>query len=172
MTKSRILAIIFMVIYITLLFFFVKMGLEDSEKSTETSSQVVEVVTEVVEKVTPDDYVVNKEKVSFLTRKIIGHFGYNVIMGIFLLLAIYAFFYYKCDYAQYKKYTFKFFLIAILASLFIAIISELIQLIPAGRSCEIKDMAIDYSGAVFGSLLTMLGFMIFTKKQKGVNEND
>ena len=170
MAKNKILSIVFMVIYLTLLFFFVRMGLENSEQSTETSSQVVEVVTEVVEKVTPDDYVVDKDKVSFLTRKIIGHFGYNVIMGVFLLLAIYAFFYDKCDKAQYKKYSFKLFLIVITFSLVIAIISELIQLIPAGRSCEIKDMAIDYSGAVLGSLLSMLGFLIFCKKTKGVSE--
>ena len=64
------------------------MALEDSQKSTNTSNGVVEVVVEVVEAVTPNDYEVNVEKVSIITRKMIGHFGYNLIMGMILMFAI------------------------------------------------------------------------------------
>lgn len=165
MKKSKILSIIFIVIYLALLVYFVIMGLEDNQKSTETSGVVVEVVTEVIETVTPPDYVVNKEKVSLLTRKIVGHFGYNVLMGIFLLLACVCFFIVKIDYNKYLKYLIKCFLLTLVITFSIAIISELIQLIPSGRSCEVKDMLIDFSGGVLGLILSSLGFLIYCKNK-------
>lgn len=173
MKKSKILSIVFIVIYLALLSYFVIMGLEDSKKSTETSGVVVEVVTEVIESVTPPDYVVNEEKVAFLTRKIVGHFGYNVLMGIFLLLACLCFFIVKIDYNKYFKYLIKCFLLTFVTTLVIAIVSELIQLIPSGRSCEVKDMLIDFSGGVLGLVLSSLGFLIYCKtKNKKESENN
>lgn len=162
-TKYKIISIILFSIYIGLFVGFVCMALEDSQKSTDTSSVVVDVVVDVVEAVTPSDYVVNKEKVSLFTRKVIGHFGYNVLMGMVLMFAIYFLFRKDSFIYENKKYLYNYGIIAILGSLLIAIISELLQLIPEGRSCEFKDMLIDYSGAVFGIIISFIILLICFK---------
>ena len=163
----------FVLIYIFLFVWFVFMALEDSEKSTKTSGVVTEVVVEVVEAVTPESYVVNEEKVSIITRKVIGHFGYNVLMGLILMLAIY-FLFRKEDFASVKKkYLINHVLIAIFGSIVIAILSEVLQLIPAGRSCEFKDMLIDFSGGIFGVIISylILLLVINVKNNKAKEQN-
>ena len=163
MTKTKITSIVFIVIYILLLSYFIIMGLEDSKKSQETSGKVEEIVTEVIDTVTPSDYQVSEETVSVITRKVIGHFGYNVLMGIVLLLAIFFFLYLKIDLSDFGKGMIIIFAITLALSFVMAIFSELIQLIPSGRSCEIKDMAIDFSGGALGAAISLVGCLVYLK---------
>ena len=162
-SKYKIVSIILFLIYIGLFIGFVSMALEDSAKSTDTSSVVAEVVVEVVEAVTPSDYVVNEEKVHLFTRKLIGHFGYNMVMGAILMLAIY-FLFKKDKEEDFKiKYLFNFAIISFITSIVIAVLSELLQLIPSGRSCSFTDMAIDYGGAVLGIIVSLVILLIIWK---------
>ena len=46
----------------------------------------------------------------------------------------------------------------------IAVIDELIQLFPAGRSCEVRDMVIDFSGILFATLIVTLIISFLEKR--------
>jgi len=48
----------------------------------------------------------------------------------------------------------------------VAVCDELIQLSSAGRSCEVRDMVIDFSGIVFAALIVILLISILKKRIK------
>lgn len=48
----------------------------------------------------------------------------------------------------------------------VAVGDELIQLFPAGRSCEVRDMLIDFSGIVFAAAAVMLITFCIDKRRK------
>ncbi|HBE14760.1 MAG TPA: hypothetical protein DCY72_00720, partial [Ruminococcaceae bacterium] len=38
----------------------------------------------------------------------------------------------------------------------VAVIDEIIQLFPAGRSCQVSDMLLDFCGVAFAAVIVML----------------
>ena len=47
----------------------------------------------------------------------------------------------------------------------VAVCDELIQLFPAGRSCQVSDMLIDCCGIAFGTLIVLLIVLIIEKRK-------
>lgn len=54
---------------------------------------------------------------------------------------------------------------AMAVGLFVAVTDELIQLTQEGRSCEVRDMCIDFTGAVLAALLFWGIFSLYDKKK-------
>lgn len=83
-------------------------------------------------------------------RKLIGHFSLFAIDGIIGFL-----FFMSLDIKKRDKT-----LILIATGILIAVIAELLQLIPEGRSCQFSDMVINSSGFLMGIALSLIFFKI------------
>lgn len=83
-------------------------------------------------------------------RKILGHFSLFAVDGIIGLL-----FFASLDLKKKDKA-----IIVICTGLLIAVVAELLQLIPEGRSCQFSDMVINSSGFLMGIALSLIFFKI------------
>lgn len=112
--------------------------------------------SQVVNFVAPD----NSFWTSFVhyIRKIIGHFSLFFLTGIFGILTFLSYF------DKIKKQ------ISLLLNmgygLYLAAISELLQLIPKGRSCTIEDILIDFIGYTLGCLLILAIIQIYNARKR------
>lgn len=57
---------------------------------------------------------------------------------------------------------------AMAGGLTVAATDELIQLTQDGRSCEVRDILIDFAGAVIAALLLWLIFSLYDRKKKAI----
>lgn len=55
---------------------------------------------------------------------------------------------------------------AVGAGLLVAVSDELIQLTQDGRSCEVRDMCIDFAGTLFAAVIFRLIFGLYDRKKK------
>lgn len=124
----------------------------DAELSTKKSDVIVEKVVEVIDvisekKVTPKTY----KDVEFVVRKL-AHFANFFILGfLFLLLAELT------DGKCIKRTIF----VALICGLIGALIDEGHQLFVSGRSGELRDVCVDFSGALFGCILFTIMRMVW-----------
>ena len=93
---------------------------------------------------------------SDLIRKLIGHFSFYLIDGVFVSLYAYYQFYYSKDKQP------MIFLITVVG-VFFSILTELIQMLVPGRSGDIIDMLINFGGYVLGSGIVLLIFFLVNK---------
>ncbi len=106
----------------------------------------------------------DRENLSQGVRKKIGHFGLFAIDGII------GFLYFNSLRLSKKKRNIMMFTIG--GGL--AITAELLQLIPAGRSCQVSDMIINMSGFYAGLVISLIVLFIIKKiknKKGEKNEN-
>ena len=99
------------------------------------------------------NFMIPVEHLHLLIRKL-AHFSEYAALGFTLFLADY--------YQNYQFYTIKnlpLFLIII------PIVDELIQLFSPGRSAQVTDVLIDYSGILFGILLFYLLYRLLLAKR-------
>ncbi|MBQ3284374.1 MAG: VanZ family protein [Ruminococcus sp.] len=92
-----------------------------------------------------------------LTEKFIrklAHFSEYSALGILLSTTVYL-------YRRDRKKTL---LTALPIGAAVAVCDELIQLFPAGRSCQVSDMVIDTCGIAFGTLIVLLFILIKEKR--------
>ena len=135
----------------------------DAAKSTEASAGVIEVAEEVINTVRPET-ITPENHASFATfiRKAFGHFGLFAISGILSSLAIYLS---LSPFDWSKHYMNVIFSLAF--GLMIGIITETIQLTVPGRSGEITDVIIDFSGYLLGAfILGLILFFVIRKMRK------
>ena len=86
-----------------------------------------------------------------------AHFTEYAILGGLLSATVYL----------YVSTRLKTFLLTLAIGLGVAVCDELIQLFPAGRSCEVRDMLIDFSGVVFAaSVIQLIWFLIIRHRKK------
>lgn len=155
MFKRAIFAILIIVNCIAIFLF----SAQDSEKSSQTSSVVVE---QVVTKISNVNKKVKKEslkdQVTFYVRKT-AHFSIYALLGIWLMNEANTF-----DITKKRKIV----LCIVFACLY-AISDEFHQSFISGRSQEIRDICIDTCGALFGCILVMLAGKLITmiKNKKG-----
>lgn len=96
-----------------------------------------------------------------LVRKA-AHFTEYAVLGTLLTATVHL-------YAQKRSRTL---LLALPIGAFVAVCDELIQLFPAGRSCEVRDMLIDFCGILFAALIVTLIISVIEKRRnkKGMKE--
>lgn len=146
---KKIAKYIYLIIYILiiiLLFFF---SLRDGKESTTDSNQITNILLSILKIFNLEDSV-SVTTLSHIVRKLIGHFGLFFICGFFGINTF-------INFIKNKKYSI---IINLSVGLLIATTSELLQLIPVGRSCRITDVLIDYSG-----YLLVCIFYIFIKRK-------
>lgn len=150
--KYLIWTIIFSVIALAINAYIIIHSCLDAVQSTEASDGVVEVTEEVVNTVAPGTITPdNHESFVSLVRKAFGHFGLFMVSGFFSSLA----FYLSISPFNKQKY-YQIIIIALAFGLLMGLITETIQLFVPGRSGEITDVLIDFSGYLLGFLIILL----------------
>lgn len=138
----------------------------DAAESTKASQGVVEVAEDVVNTVRPETITPeNHDSFASFIRKAFGHFGLFVVSGLFTPLALYLS---LSPFSWAKHYINVMFSLAV--GLFMGILTESIQLTVPGRSGEIKDVLIDFSGYLLGTLIIgLILFLVIRKLRKKVS---
>ena len=140
-----------------------------------SSSQWSDVVVEVIENisggsVTPSSKVTPSLTVSEFVRKAIGHFALFGIDGV-----ISFFYFYFLDKERHFKYRWLYPILALAVGIFVASLTEAIQLIIPGRYGDIIDVLLDVGGFVALGGITYLIVLIINhhKNIKGTKlENE
>ena len=160
MFENKTLKWVFLSLFILTSFAHFAFSLQRAEQSSEVSKGVTEVVVEVINDVTNSNITV--EEAGGVVRKVIGHFMWFGLIGIFGYLTFRSFF--------FKKYYLTL-SIGIPTGFVIALISELLQMLSSGRSCEFKDMMIDFGGYLTAFLVFIIVYLIlFLVNKKKENE--
>lgn len=150
--KYLIWTIVFSVIALAINAYIIIHSCLDAVQSTEASDGVVEVTEEVINTVAPGTITPdNHESFVSLVRKAFGHFGLFMVSGFFSSLA----FYLAISPFNKQKY-YQIIIIALAFGLLMGLITETIQLFVPGRSGEITDVLIDFSGYLLGFLIILL----------------
>ena len=124
----------------------------DATQSTEASQGVVEVTEEVINTVAPGTITPeNHESFVTIVRKAFGHFGLFSISGFFTSLTVFLVLY----PFKWSKYYMPI-ILSLEFGLLMGLITETIQLGVDGRSGELTDVLIDFSGYLLGFLLILL----------------
>ena len=132
---KKYLKYIYLIIYILIISLIFMFALRDATESTTDSGRLTKLILSILKALNLEDNI-NANTLSRLVRKLIGHFGLFFVCGFFGINTF-------INFIKNKKQSI---IINLIAGILIAIISELLQLIPIGRSCQISDMLIDYSG--------------------------
>lgn len=135
----------------------------DAVESTKASSVVVDAAEEVVNTVKPNTVTPeNYDSFASFIRKAFGHFGLFVISGLLSSLAFYLSF---SIFKWAKQYFIA--MIGLSFGLIMGATTELIQLNVPGRSGEITDVLIDFSGYLLGTLIiALILFLVIRNKLK------
>lgn len=124
----------------------------DGKDSTKQSDKVVHIVESIVHTIDPD-----AEVTSASVRKSAHFFEFSVL-GVLYFVATFFF----------KNKRFYLYTHVVLLSFFTAVLDESLQLFSDGRGAEIRDVWIDFSGALVGILIMFLVFCsrkLFKKHQ-------
>ncbi|HPY79835.1 MAG TPA: VanZ family protein [Bacilli bacterium] len=97
---------------------------------------------------------------SYVIRKVVGHFALFLVNGALTGLTIYS---YQQIKSQLKFWYATLFLI--LGGIFIASLSEAIQLLIPGRVGSFSDVLIDVGGYLFSAIILFLVFFFYERKQ-------
>ena len=134
------------------------LSLESADKSAVLSGSVTEEVVKIIEDVTNTE--LDHDVAHSVIRKLIGHYGWFGLIGIFGFLTFRSF--------LNKKFYFSLILCLISGAL-IATISELLQVIPSGRDANFKDIMIDYSGYITAMLICFIIALIYYRNNNQKN---
>lgn len=152
---ARIIHVISICFYLLLVLAYTILSLQNGEKSSNTSSSVAHAVADAQETITGKNVIVT-QKYELNVRKIVGHYGFFLLIGLFS-----AFSYMM---SPLKKNISA--IIHFLTGLFFALITEFwFQASSQGRSPALKDVIIDYSGFLTFSVLIVTAFIITQKKK-------
>ncbi len=124
------------IVIITLVALFVFSG-QDGDESSKTSGVIVDLVIRLF-RLSDDSKTLNT--ITFVVRKL-AHFSIFAVLGA----SLYAFTYFLLLRRPYIS--------TLIVGLAAAIMNELQQLSSAGRTASVRDVAIDFSGVITGSLI-------------------
>lgn len=138
----RVLCVLLTALYICFIF---SNSLDNAEKSSKKSTVITETVQAVVSAVSPGT-VVQESGI----RKL-GHFSEFMVLGLLTMLCV------RVYTRKYLRHVF----IPLFVSLAAGVTDEMIQLTSSGRSSEVRDVVIDFSGAAAGILLCILCIILY-----------
>lgn len=142
---------IFFIFYVLIIVIIVLSSLKDASSSIKDSDAVTDVIIQV-----GGNTNAKKESISSFVRNIIGHFGSFFVCGIFGILSF-------CLIIKNRKMAI---LLCIVFGFVFSIIAEILQLIPEGRYCDIKDMITNFSGYLSSILICLFIHYLYQRKQK------
>ena len=126
--------------------------------STEESNWIVEPIKNIINAIKPN--TINETNIgnfSTIIRKLIGHFFLFLVSGILTTLS------FKFLYYDLKKKIALSIIFSSISGLFLAFLTEFIQLFVPGRSGEMRDVLIDFSGYLLGAVFIYL--IVFLKRK-------
>ncbi len=140
--------------YIALIFLFCYMCLQSGGDSSNTSKVIAEGIADAQETITGKEVVVDDDYI-MITRKILGHFGYFMVLGIVSALLYLSLYTLKPFYRISIHYV---------SGIFFALVSEfMLEASADGRAPSFKDVLIDALG--FISLSTFIVIIWATRRQ-------
>lgn len=162
MNKKRLaLTIIVGILALAINVFIIVQASLDSVRSSESSGMLVSFLKTVINALIPN--AINDSNInvfSSVIRKLVGHFGLFLVNGLLTSLFIYLL----------KGFFLKSYWIDIIISLsfglFVAALTEFIQIFTPGRSGEFLDILIDYSGYILGAGIIVLIIYLILKREK------
>ena len=122
--------------------------------STQESNWIVEPAKTVINTINES----NIDQFSSFIRKFVGHFSLFLVSGVLTTLSI------KFIYYDLSKNFVKFAIISCISGLFLAVLTEFIQLFVPGRSGELLDVLIDFSGYFLATLI--IGLIVYIRGKK------
>lgn len=161
--KLIILRVACFTLSLLIMVFIFSMSAQDAETSSNTSGGLIESVIRFFDKgfaelsqIEQEEYV---GKFQFIVRKL-AHFSVYLALGFTLSAGMQTF---------VKLRVFVRTLFAFIIGVLYAILDEIHQIFVPGRSCELRDMLIDSSGILIGSLFIMALFLLIKRiKNKAV----
>lgn len=152
----KVCKIVFSIIYILLIVFCFFNSLQSANVSSEMSGGITNYIVIFIEKILSNDNL-DYNIIHKVVRKVIGHYLYHVVVGVIGIIV----------YLLFLNNNKKAFIVAIIVSLMLSIISELLQLFAEGRSFSAVDILINYSGFLTG--IVFFEIVCKIKKQKKQN---
>ena len=132
-------------------------GVRSADKSNAVSDTIAKVINNVSEAITKQPKITNLEDFRAYIRKLVGHYGAFLIMGIFASLTGMMFF---IKFKKWYVYWIKVLSIVLYGFLF-AGLTEIIQLYTPGRAGVMSDVFIDYSGYMTSvGIIVLIYFII------------
>ena len=164
--KFLFISIIFTILAVALNAFIIYQSCLGSGESTSWSEPVAEAAATVINTIKPETITpVNMPDFSAFIRKAIGHYG---LFGLDGIITTNAFIFTFTGTKIYEKY--KLIWISLVVGVFVAFLTEFIQLYTPGRSGEITDALIDSSGYLTSFILILITIYIFKKNTKKLAE--
>ena len=132
----------------------------NGEASAKESNSIAQSAADVINTVKPETITPqNFDRFAFDLRKAVGHFGLFLVDGVFTSWSIYLASAYIKKYKQWYGLIFTLFF-----GLFMAGLSEFIQIFVPGRSGELLDILIDYGGYLLGTgTIVLIAFLRYKK---------
>ncbi|MBQ9679104.1 MAG: VanZ family protein [Ruminococcus sp.] len=152
-TAARIILTVLTVTAVAAIFYNSSLS---AVESTEQSSPLTELINSFLSSLhiplTLEETVIRKA----------AHFTEYAVLGTLLTVTVHL----------YVKKRSRTLLLALPLGAVVAVCDELIQLFPAGRSCEVRDMLIDFCGILFAALIVTLIISNIEKRRnkKGMKE--
>lgn len=160
-SKKDIIHVIIGIIYLFLLVLFSIKSLESGSDSSRLSKKVSEFIAAAINNIFNKNIEVT-DKFEHYVRKIIGHYGYFVILG-----CVSVFFYIMFN--KLKHYI-RFIVHFVTGFLFAFITEFIFQNIASNRTSSMKDVGIDYLGFITVSLVVCIIYYIKIYKKKKKEE--
>ena len=127
--------------------------------STQESNWVVEPAKTIINSIKENTInETNIDNFSSFIRKFVGHFSLFMVSGFLTTLSI------KFIYYDRRLKFFGFIIISCISGLFLAILTEFIQIFVPGRSGQISDVAIDFLGYLL--VLLIIGLIVYIRMKK------
>ena len=161
--KLIILRVACFTLSLLIMVFIFSMSAQDAETSSNTSGGLIESVIRFFDKgftelsqIEQEEYV---ERFQFIVRKL-AHFSVYLALGFTLSAGMQTFVKLRVSVRT---------IIAFIIGVLYAILDEIHQIFVPGRSCELRDMLIDSTGILIGSLFIMALFLLIKRiKNKAV----
>ena len=178
---NRIIKYTFLTIYILIIIVLIVESLKSGEESAKISNDVTDVIVDIVENTNTDipDIIVDKfieEEINndeieslrtsnnfkYFIRKLFGHFGAYFILGFITFITFNIFWSNKT----------KTLIWSLIFGVVFSIITELLQFIPIGRYPSVKDVVINFTGYINGTLIILVIYIVYTKiKERKISSN-
>ena len=159
MTRKTAVRVLLWAAVLALMALIFTFSSQPAEQSSETSSPFVDLYMHIfhrdADSLSPEEQFDLRESASFLVRKA-AHFSIYTLLGILLSSAV------RATFSGYKRLWLPF----ILGALY-AVSDEFHQSFVPGRSCELRDMAIDSSGVLLGVLLVAGVCCLLSRRKDG-----
>lgn len=149
-TALRFRVIVFILTAGMIAFAFIHSSMP-ADLSSEESEGVMVILQNIL-----DFFGFSTELTDHIVRKA-AHFAEYTAIGMLLV---------SCAYSFSRTKPYRYYSQILLAGLATAVIDETIQLNVAGRSGQITDVLLDFSGVITGAVFMLLFYMIYRKIKK------